>query len=671
MSETVQQSTQNQPFKKLHLEVVKAESIQLVCLGFLISILGHFAHLPVWVSSFVSFALIWRLLQSKKIIPPIPRWLIVPFVLAGGIGVFATYWTITGRDAGLALLSVMAAFKLLESKSLRDALIIIFLSYFVVVTHFLFSQSIFIALYMMLTLLFLTAALVTLNERGEALSWKIRFKTSGSILLYSLPLMVILFVLVPRVPGPLWGLTTEQRAGVTGLSNHMSPGNISNLIRDNDVAFRVQFEGDVPPQQLLYWRGPVMSRFNGQTWFQTTRKTFKKIQVNTTQKPIEYTITMEANGKNWLLPLDLPAQVFKDSTLSTDFELKSTKPLNDLKKYTLKSYTQVAYGLDDSFEYLMFNTEFPEGLNKKTIALGQQLKSQYGTSIEIVNHVLNMFRADEYFYTLNPPLLGKNSVDDFLFDSKKGFCEHYASSFALLMRTAGIPTRIVTGYQGGEFNQAGQYLIVRQSDAHAWTEVWLDDIGWKRVDPTAAVSPDRIEHSLEEAIPDEQLSYRFKLKNNLISQLLFSWDNAQHKWNNWVINYNHRKQSDFLKNLGVGIKSTADMVIALVILLTLVTLSYALFSWYKNSPTKVHYYEQLLQQLLKKMSKAGYHRDPAETLPVYLLRCKNKKIIPYRKIKIAFSLYQKIKYSPVENQSELIEQFKTSVDQIKVIQIHY
>ncbi len=648
----------------MHLQTADQMAILVVCFGFFIAIAGHFLHLPVWVSVFVVFSLLWRIAQSANYVPQIPRWLIVPFVLFGGIAVFATFWTITGRNAGLALLSVMAAFKLLESKTHRDALIVVFLSYFLVVTHFLFSQSMFVAIYMVFTVLFLTAALISLNERDQKLTWLIRFKISGSIIGYALPLMIILFILVPRVPGPLWGLTSEQRGGVTGLSDSMSPGKISNLIQDNSIAFRVSFKGAIPPQRELYWRGPVMSRFNGETWFQQTRKPPSLVEFEASGIAYEYTITMEPNGKQWLLPLDLPTHTIISSTMSRDFELKSIKVINDLKKYTLTSMTKAKHGLTDDFKYLIQNTEYPDTINPKTIAFGQQLRQRFDNDQELIDFVLARFSTEPYFYTLSPPLLNSDPIDDFLFTSKRGFCEHYAGSFALLMRAAEIPTRIVTGYQGGELNEEGNYLIVRQSDAHAWTEVWLDDIGWKRIDPTAAVSPDRIEKSLDAAL-DGTASFRFQQKNAFIGKLLFNWDNMQHQWNNWVLNYNQTKQSSFLKNLGLGIKSAADMVIALVVLMVLFTLSYALFSWYRNRPKNLIYYEQLFQQLLHKTRKAGVPIKLSESPSAYAIRLKKEQPSIPHGVLIAINLYVKVKYSALADES-LIKQLKHQVSKVTV-----
>jgi len=658
------ETTQFNCIKTMHLEPANHQAILIVCFGFFISIAGHVTHLPVWVSLFIGFSLIWRLSQNMNYVPALARWLIVPFVLAGGIGVFATYWTITGRDAGLALLSVMAAFKLLESQTQRDALIVVFLSYFLVATHFLFSQSIFIAIYMMLTLLFLTASLITLNERNLIIPWKVKLKISASIIAYALPLMVILFILVPRVPGPLWGLTHEQRSGVTGLSDHMSPGKISDLIQDNSIAFRVSFKGDIPPQSDLYWRGPVMSRFNGETWFQTTRKTKQLHSIKSTGKRYEYTMTLEGNGKKWLLPLDLPTGSINGSTLTSDFELKNNQDINDLKKYDLISYSKSSFGENEIFDVLMKNTEFPDNKNPKTIQYGRKLRERFTDDKALVAYVLEQFSQQQYFYTLSPPSLGVNPMDDFLFNTKRGFCEHYAGSFALIMRAANIPSRIVTGYQGGELNTDGHYLMVRQSDAHAWTEVWYDDEGWTRVDPTAAVSPDRIEKSIDDALKDEDVSFRFNTKNSMIGDLLSSWDNIQHNWNNWVLNYNQAKQSQFLKKLGIGIKSTGDMVIALVIALTTMTLSYALFSWIKNQPPKPAFFELLYQRLLKKTLKAGFPIKTSESPTEYLDRVLPVITLNTQHFKHAILLYMRIKYSASQNKPALVKQLEAAITKV-------
>jgi hypothetical protein len=266
------QATTNLPMHRIGEEVASNRALEAVSMSFLIAMLPHLAHLPPWVSILALFAIGWRILQARVRLWPAPKWLLVPLIMAGGIGVFAQYWTIVGREPGLALLTVMTSFKFLETRTHRDVLLLIFLCYFLLAMHFLFGQSIQIAIYMFAVLIIITSTLISINQRDDSLTLLPRIKNASRLIALSVPIMIVLFVLVPRIPGPLWGLTQEQRGGVTGLSETMSPGQISNLITSNEVAFRVTFDGPIPAQQQLYWRGPVMSAFNGNTWFQVRRK---------------------------------------------------------------------------------------------------------------------------------------------------------------------------------------------------------------------------------------------------------------------------------------------------------------------------------------------------------------------------------------------------------------
>ena len=654
------------PIDSIPLEVASRSSIFAVCFCFLFSIAAHFFNLPLWVSGLVVISLGWRCLQNLGYVKGVKNWLLVPMVIFGGMGVFAEFWTIVGRDAGLALLTVMTSFKILESRNHRDMLILIFLCYFLVATHFLFSQSIFTAAFMLLTLVVITATLITLNQRNEDVSVKERLTSSSRLVAMSIPLMLVLFVLIPRVPGPLWGIPNEQRGGVTGLSDNMSPGAISNLIRSNEVAFRVDFKDEVPPQQQLYWRGPVMAAFNGRTWSRSKRKAISQLNLFSTEDATEYTVTLEANGERWLLALDLPTQLAKSSYMTADYQLTSLKPVNDLRRYTMESRLNYQFGVNEDPDYLDITLEYPQDSNPLSIELGQKLADQYQSKEDIVNHVLTMFREQEYTYTLSPPLLRGDVVDQFLFESRRGFCEHFAGSFALLMRAAGIPSRIVTGYQGGEYNAVGNYLIVRQSDAHAWTEVWLEGRGWVRVDPTAAVSPSRIEQGIDDALQDEISSFRIQNKNPLFGNLLYSWDNLQHSWNDWVINYDTNKQQRFLKKLDVGIDNAGDMVIALVILLVSVSGSFWLIGWYRERPLKPAAYEIYFRRFLRKMSRIGFDKQKSEDCRDFLYRVNRSGIEQIEQVAKIVNLYILIKYGRGGNLDRGTDRLRDLVKSLRV-----
>ncbi|MDJ0880614.1 MAG: DUF3488 and transglutaminase-like domain-containing protein [Gammaproteobacteria bacterium] len=648
----------NLPIDRIAEETADRTSIVAVSLSFLVAMLPHFFNLPFWITGFTLFALMWRGAQSRGWLWAIPRWILVPLVLAGGISVFAEYWTIVGREPGLALLTVMTSFKFLESKTHRDILILVFLCYFLLATHFLFGQTLYIAAYMFGALIFITTTLITINQREENIALSERLKIASRLIGLSVPIMLILFLLVPRIPGPIWGITQEQRGGVTGLSETMSPGEISNLITSNEVAFRVTFDGTVPRQDQLYWRGPVMANFTGRTWLQHKHTELKNLNVGQTGQLVQYTITLEPNGKNWLFGLDIPTGIIEDSYMNNEYQLTSDKAVNDLKRYTLSSTLTYQLELEESLDYLLLTSEYPENSNPETLALGQRWAREYNSDTEIVNAALSMFRNQEYIYTLQPPVLGRHSSDEFLFSTRRGFCEHYASSFTLLMRAAGIPARIVTGYQGGEYNQVGNYLIVRQSDAHAWSEVWLEDQGWVRIDPTAAVSPDRIEIGLDQALNEGLSSFKIANRNPLIGKILYSWDNLQHSWNRWVLNYDQQKQMRFLSNLGLGIRTWGDMVIALVIGLVLITGSYWLISWYRDLPERPADYEIIINRLLKKLERSGYQRKPSEYLHEFLVRIEKEQGYQDEDLEKIFTVYNKIKYARGYQRENVIKRFR-------------
>jgi len=656
----------NLPIRSIPEEIASRESVLAVCFCFLVSIAPHFRHLPLWVSGFFVIALTWRILQNYNRVPALSKWILLPMVMIGGISVFAEYWTVVGRDAGLALLTVMTSFKFLETRNHRDLLILIFLCYFLIATHFLYSQSILTAGLMLVTLIVITTTLITINQRDDNVSIVTRFKIGGRMVAMSIPLMLILFVLVPRIPGPLWGITSEQRAGITGLSNNMSPGKISNLIRSNEVAFRVEFKNEIPAQSKLYWRGPVMARFNGRLWYQSKRHNIDRLNILVFEDPVEYTVTLEANGEHWLLALDIPTQLVDDSVLTADYQLTSNKEINDLRRYKMKSRLDYQVGLQESADYLQLTSEFPRKNNPRTIALGHELALRYDDPLEIVRHGLAMFRDQGFVYTLKPPILRDNEVDRFLFDSKRGFCENFAGSFALLMRTAGIPARVVTGYQGGEYNKVGNYLIVRQSDAHAWTEVWIKNSGWVRIDPTAAVSPSRIEQGLDDALSDEISGFRIKNRTPLFGNLLYRWDNLQHVWNDWVLDYDHRKQSNFLRDLEVGIDDWGDMIFALVAMLLSMTGGYWFISWFHGRPGKPELYEIYLNQLLKKLQNLDLEKAPSEDTRAFLKRVDSRGLRERSQVAKIIDLYNMIKYGPDKSNAQSLNNLRMLVHSIHI-----
>ena len=625
----------NLPIHQIAQEEADNTPVLTVTYSFLISIFPHFFHMPLWVTGFTFFAVAWRSAQSLGYVGVIPKWMLVPLVVVGGVSVFAQYWTIVGRDPGLALLTVMTAFKFLESKTHRDILILIFLCYFLLATHFLFGQSILIAVYMFVTLIIITSTLITINQRDDSIPLKYRLKSASRLIGLSIPIMIILFVLVPRIPGPLWGLTPEQRGGITGLSDTMSPGAISSLIRSNEVAFRVTFEDSVPAQHQLYWRGPVMVNFNGRTWSQQKHKKVSQVNKDDSLVLSRYTITPEPNGKKWLFGLDIPVQTPSSSYMNTEYQLTSSKPVNDLKRYTISSLLDYRMGMDDPLEYLILADTYHESRNPQTLALGQQWSKKFNSDIEIVDQALYMFRNQEFIYTLHPPSLGKHSSDEFLFQTRRGFCEHYASSFALLMRAAGIP-----GWEDAQERQERSRFQTHDVD--------------------------RIEQGLDQALPESFSNFKIGKHSPFLSKLMYNWDNLQHNWNNMILNYDHRKQGRFLNQLGLGIRSSGDMIIAMVLCLVLITGTYWIIARYRERPASIANYEKIINRLLKKLSRSGFKKEHSEHVYEFLNRIKLQQDFQDSQLDKIFETYSKIKYARGMQQEVIIKRFQKMVSDWKV-----
>jgi len=532
----------------------------------------HATRLPWWIVALVATLGAWRayLAYGRHVLPN--RWALFVIVIVATIGIYLNYRTLFGRDAGVALLVVMLGLKLLEMRSMRDAMLLIFLGYFLVVTNFLYSQTILSGLYMLACVWLITATMMSLHYGREEPPFSRQLRFGGVLLAQSVPLMLVLFLLFPRVSGPLWGLPQDAYSGVSGLSDMMTPGSLSNLTLSDAVAFRVRFDSEIPPPKQRYWRGPVMWDFDGQTWT-TSRFIYGTPQFTKTGKPISYEVTLEPHNKRWLFALDLPARAVPHSATGADFQMRSFSPVNHRMRYEMASFLGYRYGTDENSMALHRALQLPAGFNPRSVELAQSLRRKFPDGRTLVREVLAMFRTQNFFYTLSPPLLGRHSVDEFLFNTRRGFCEHYASAFVVLMRAAGIPSRVVTGYLGGEVNELGNYLIVRQADAHAWTEVWLADEGWVRVDPTAAVSPLRVEAGISAAIPrGEPLPILVRGDFETLRQLRFTWDLVANTWNQWVLGYTPERQRRLLTGMGIDDSAWYTLTVIMLALAALIVI---------------------------------------------------------------------------------------------------
>jgi protein-glutamine gamma-glutamyltransferase len=523
-------------------------------LGVLTAVLApHVERIPIWVSIAVAAVLAWRawIAWIDRALPR--KWVLIALTIIGTAGIVADYGPRMGRDASVALLAVMLALKVLELKTLRDATVVICLGFFLIITSFLYSQTILTALYMLAVMIWLTATLIAFQDRCGTLSPARALRTASILTAQAAPLMLALFVLFPRVNGPLFGFPQATATGVSGLSDSMSPGSLSNLGLSDDVAFRVQFESAPPKPHSLYWRGPVLWEFDGRTWTMGSAGTTATggVRHQSDGAAIHYTVTLEPHYMRWVFAIDLPTAAPPDAALTNDYQLLSLRPIRNRLRYEVSSHLGYRYGVAEQPDLLKRALRLPRGYNPKARELADRIRAESATDRDAVSNVLNRFRNELFFYTLVPPELGRDSVDEFLFVTRRGFCEHYASAFVFLMRAAGVPARVVTGYQGGEMNPLGNYLIVRQSEAHAWAEVWLKDQGWVRVDPTAAVSPARIQAGIGAALPaGDPLPISVRGNFALLNRLRFTWDAMANSWNQWVLGYTPDRQLKLLQDVG-------------------------------------------------------------------------------------------------------------------------
>lgn len=631
----------------------------LLSLGITFSL--YASNLENWIiACFVVFA-IWRYLIVKRNWAFPKLWLRLPLTIAGGVAVFGTYGSLLGRDASVGLLAVMISMKLLETRTKRDFIVMVILSYFLTVNILLFTQVIWVFVAILLALTGLTACLISISHQSKNATsnpqiWKIQAKLAGTLLLQATPIMLVLFILFPRIPGPIWGIPKDTYSGMMGLSDSMEPGNISQLSLSSKIAFRAEFKSKIPANNQLYWRGPVLWHQEGRRWQMTSDKIVMPMEsLETSGAATNYTITLEPHNRNWLLLLDLPKatpnSLPAEASTKHDMQVLSKEPIRTRIRYDGHSYLNYKLGAVLSEHERTLALQLIEDENPKTRQLAAKWVNENKSPTQIIETALTMFREQPFVYTLAPPLLGKEPVDDFLFNTKRGFCEHYASSFVYLMRAAGVPARIVTGYQGGEINPNGNYLIVRQSDAHAWAEVWLQDKGWVRVDPTAAVSPNRIESGIGSALPDSDLLPILSRQDYpMLKKLYMNWDAVNNGWNQWVLGYDQDKQLTLLKKLIHKDIAWGDigLILVTVMIALMLLVSYLLL---RNNPIVLDPVNKTYQLFLKKLSKAGVTKLAHEGVINFGKRA--AKALPNHSIEILeiSALYSSMQYAKHETSS--------------------
>jgi len=546
--------------------------------------------LPLWCKALTAAVIVWRATLAWRGQPLPSKWWRFGLLALAVMATLISYKSILGRDAGVAMVVVLLALKTLELRAQRDAFVVFFLSFFLMLTNFFYSQSLLTAAAMLIGLLGLLTALVNSHMPvGHPPLWHAA-RIAGGMTLLGAPIMVVLFVLFPRM-APLWGLPGDAMAGRSGLSAQMTVGSIASLALDDSVAMRIAFEGEPPPSGALYFRGPVLSSFDGQRWraaegVAPLRSSDAALRVS--GAPVRYQVTLEPNQQPWLLTLDAtpsaPELPQGRARMSAELQWQQDRNVTELLRYQVTSYPQFSHGPLQRTPQLLPYLTLPFGYNPRTLALAQELQRNAPagaiTGDYWVRQVIERLRSGGYVYTLEPGLYGRDSADEFWFDRKAGFCEHIAASFVILMRALNVPARVVTGYQGGERNAVDGFWTVRQSDAHAWAEVWIAERGWVRVDPTGAVAPART-GSLTR-LPSPRGGVARAILGNVSPQMALNlratWEAVNNRWNQWVLNYTQTSQLNLLRDIGFESPSWEDLLYVLCGLVVSVSLTGAAWS---------------------------------------------------------------------------------------------
>ena len=565
----------------------------------------HLGHLPAWLALPLAVVLGVRVWTRRRSAAAVSAWVRLPLTALLVVVVVLHFGNLFGREPGSMLACGLLALKLLETERVRDARVALGFCAFVLMSALLFTQSLLFTLLICAVLLLLLAALTALQpappDGRRSLRGELRL--AAWLLGASLPLAAAAFVLVPRLGSPLWGAPGDDMSARTGLAETMAPGAMTELLIDDSPAFRVDFDAAPPAPALRYFRAIVLWDFDGTTWSRGRAHEYGRIEtVHGAGAALDYTVTLEATDRRWLPALDVPLDAPPRARLGADHVLIAAAPVAQPLQYRVRSTSNYVLATTLGAGARSRALALPEGFDPRARALATQWRSEGRDDAAVVHAALDLFHA-RFTYTLAPPLLGRDSIDEFLFDTQRGFCEHYASAFVFLMRAAGIPARVVTGYQGGWWNAANRYLLVRQSDAHAWAEAWIEGRGWQRVDPTAAVSPQRIERgaaAANGAASWSQASWLRELRNR--------FDVVDRLWTQGIIRFDALRQKRLLSPFGVVDANQGDLLLALSGLLGLAMLVATIWAMRGGARHDGDALDRAWSGLLDRLARVGIER---------------------------------------------------------------
>ena len=600
--------------------------------------------------------------------------------IASTSGLFISYAGSISIEPMVAFLVISFSLKLIEMRTRNDVLLALAVGYFIVAAQFLFFQGMVSAAYGVFSSLVIFAAWLSVF-RKRSIPYKRQISAACITFIQAIPIMLVLFLVIPRI-SPLWHISMPQKSGVTGFSDSMTPGDFSNLAKSQGTAFRVIFaDNKVPLATERYWRGLVLDQFDGRKWSSLELNQFSGLLVSgraphprwdlhvfNTSDNYKYQVLLEPHQQRWLFTLAAPILI--ESNLSKVGFSKnllgvSRFPINSRSQYSVTSVKDFLYAPDsltrDSFSR---NTFLPAGFNPQTKNLVQKWLFEGSSQEEIIQRALSLYNRS-FSYTLQPPSLGRHTVDEFLFSTQRGFCEHFASSFVVLMRNAKIPARVVVGYQGGQYIQDNNYLLVKQADAHAWAEVWIEGEGWRRIDPTASVAPQRIELGLDLAVDDSETqliegAFFRRGSMNWIAHARMYMELMEFQWAKMVLGYDSESQKNLLKQLlggtdplRVAFFLIGTCVVFFVLYLLLLTIN---FSAKSRDPKK-----RLLLKVFRKLKHKGYAIEPGETPNEFLTRVYVENPNWKAKLKEVSRMYYQVAYANNENYLPLLREYVNSL----------
>ncbi len=654
-------------------EQIPRNALVWIILSLFTLVAPHIARVPLWVLLSYVVAALWRI-QVYRGHWSFPRWpakLGLIFAAVGGI--LFSFRSMIGLDPMVALLLAAFALKVLELAERKDAYVLLFLGYFIVLTEFLFSQDLLIVLLCLANVILVTTALVALHRPGEERFTLRPLRKAGGLVVQAIPLMLVLFFVFPRI-GPLWTVPMKSPSGVTGMSDTMRPGDVSSLSRSGAVAFRVAFEGEIPPRSQLYWRGLVMSRleqgaWRALTWYELPADKRREVKPELVGEPLRYSIIMAPTQQRWLYGLRYADSPDSGIMNAPDYRMFRFLVIEDDFLYRVESWPDTRLEVELGDWRRSTELQLPAD-NPRTRALGERLAAEADAPRGVVDAALNLFSEQEFFYTLQPPLLPQgDGIDAFLFESRRGFCEHFASAFVILMRAAGLPARVVAGYQGGEINPVNRTVVVRQFDAHAWAEVWLPGEGWVKVDPTSVVAPARVELGLEQAVAeegtflaDEPLSLLRFRGIPLVNYIRLRYDALTYQWQSWIAGFNGEQQLDFLNRL---LGDVNPLRISSLVLggMALALLPAGIALLWRQGRNSLRPHDKLYLQFCARLARMGVVREPGETPRAFARRA--VKAVPRLApgIEAVTGSYEQVAYAG--SSAEALEQLAREVRRLR------